>query len=205
MVFRICSSYNPDVHSAIAACIGKYPTTDYLTGRWNLYLCPERDLSNIPNGAAVYYTIDGSDPTISSTAITYDGTFTVGQSETIQATVHDTVTGWSTVASAVFVINTETLVQPPIISPNGGTFATAQTITLSNVPDTDTVYYTTDGSNPASSTTAVPYTGAFTANQSETVQAAIHDTAVGWSTVASAVFVINNSDVQLETAIRLPS
>ena len=153
-------------------------------------------LSNIPNGDTVYYTIDGSDPTISSTAITYDGTFTVSESETIKATVHDTVTGWSTVASAVFVINTQTLVQPPIISPNGGTFATAQTITLSNVPNTAIVYYTTDGSAPASSTTAVPYTGAFTVNQSETVLAAIHDAVSGWSTVASAVFVINNTDIQ---------
>jgi len=151
-------------------------------------------ISNIPNGDAAFYTIDGSDPTTSSTSIVYNGTFTVSESETVRAAVNDTITGWSAVSSAVFVINTPDTVEPPVISPNGGTFTSEQSVTISNVPDADNAYYTIDGSNPTSSTTAVPYTDAFTVSQSGTVKAAIHDNADGWSAVVSADFVINTPD-----------
>jgi hypothetical protein len=84
----------------------------------------------------------------------------------------------------------------PIINPAGGTFTTDQTVTISNIANGDTAYYTIDGTNPESSNTRVAYTGAFTMNQSETVQAASYDSTTGWSAVTSAVFYLNGSTIQ---------
>ena len=72
-----------------------------------------------------------SNPETSSTAITYSARFTVSQSETVQAAVHDPTSGWSGVTSATFDINSSS--QAPVISPSGGSFTTAQSVTISNI------------------------------------------------------------------------
>ena len=58
-----------------------------------------------------------------------------------------------------------------------------------------TAYYTTDGSNPETSSTRIAYTGAFTVYQSETVEAVNYSSA-GWSNVTSAYFTISGSSIQ---------
>ncbi len=80
----------------------------------------------------------------------------------------------------------------PVINPAGGTYTSAQSATISNIPSGDTAYYTTDGSNPETSSTAIAYSAAFTVSQSETVQAAVHDPTSGWSSVAVASFTISS-------------
>jgi hypothetical protein len=80
----------------------------------------------------------------------------------------------------------------PVINPAGGVYTSAQSVTISNVPSGDVAYYTTDGSNPETSSTAIAYNAAFTVSQSGTVQAAVHDTTSGWSSVTVASFTISN-------------
>ena len=80
----------------------------------------------------------------------------------------------------------------PVINPAGGTYTSAQSVTISNIPGGDTAYYTTDGSNPETSSTAIAYSAAFTVSQSETVQAAVHDPTSGWSSVTVASFTISS-------------
>ncbi len=145
---------------------------------------------NIANGDTAYYTTDGTNPESSNTRIVYSGPFTVYQSETIQAAGYDSIAGWSAVISAVFYLNGTGSLQAPVISPDGGTLTTAQTVTIGDIYGT--AYYTTDGSNPESSSTAVAYTDPFTVYQSETINAA-SDTSAGWSAVTSAVFDIGRS------------
>jgi hypothetical protein len=118
----------------------------------------------------------------------------VSQSETVQAAVHDPTSGWSSVTVASFTIGSQSTAQSggPAIDPAGGTYTSAQTVTISNIPSGDTAYYTTDGSNPETSSTAVTYSAAFTVSQSETVQAAVHDPTSGWSSVTVASFTISS-------------
>ena len=89
-----------------------------------------------------YYTTDGSNPESSSTRIAYSGPFTVYQSETINAANYSSA-GWSAVTSAVFYINGSSSNEAPVISPDGGTFTTSQTVTIGDIYGT--AYYTTDG------------------------------------------------------------
>ncbi len=149
-------------------------------------------IGDIPNGNTCYYTTDGSNPETSNTRIAYANAFTVSQSETVQAAIQDPVTGWGSVTSANFTISSSPP-QAPVISPDGGVFTTAQSVTIGGIPGADSAHYTTDGSNPTFSGTAVLYAGAFTVSQSETVQAAIQDPVTGWGSVTSATFTINNS------------
>lgn len=81
----------------------------------------------------------------------------------------------------------------PYIYPAGGAFTTAQTVTIYNIANGDTAYYTTDGTSPVNSDTHITYTGPFTVSQSETVQAVVYYSTKGWSAVASAIFTFGNS------------
>jgi hypothetical protein len=136
-----------------------------------------------------YYTTDGSNPESSSTRIAYSTPFTVYQSETINA-VNYSSAGWSSVTSAVFYLSGSSSLQAPVISPDGGTYTTEQTVTIGDTYGT--TYYTTDGSNPEGSSTALTYDGPFTVSQSETINAVNYSSA-GWSSVASATFTLNGS------------
>jgi len=147
-------------------------------------------IGNISSGDTAYYTTDGSNPESSNTAVAYSGPFTVSQSETVLAAIHDPTTGWSSVASATLSISGSSSLQAPVISPGSGDYSTAQSVYISDIYGA--AYYTTDGSNPEGSSTAVAYSGPFTVSQSETIQAVNYSSA-GWSSVTSATFSISGS------------
>lgn len=78
-------------------------------------------------------------------------------------------------------------VATPTISPNGGSFATSVTITLSDVTPSATIYYTLDGTVP--STNSLLYSAPFVLTNTATVQAiAVKPGAIN-SGIASAGFV----------------
>ena len=68
----------------------------------------------------------------------------------------------SNVASATYTIQQP--VATPTLSPEGGTYSTPKTVTLSDTVGGATIYYTTDGSTPTPSSTR--YTGPLSVNQS---------------------------------------
>ena len=80
-------------------------------------------------------------------------------------------------------------VSEPNFSPEGGTYTTAQTVSIScSTPDV-TIYYTTDGSDPVAF--GVEYTGAITVGESMTIKAVAIDADGQESEVATAVYVIS--------------
>ncbi len=79
----------------------------------------------------------------------------------------------------------------PAIDPDGGSFSSAQSVVLNNIETGCTAYYTTDGSNPTSSSTAMEYNNAFLLSGNATVKAAVYDPESElWSDVISADFAI---------------
>ncbi len=140
-------------------------------------------------------------PPNSSAVYDYTGPFTVSQSETINVAIaqyangnNDQLVNWSAVVSASFTINNSTTATSPTtvtspteptITPDGGNYNDPQTVTIGNIYGT--AYYTTDGSNPETSSTRIAYTGPFTVYQSETIQAVAYSYS-GWGGIASATF-----------------
>jgi hypothetical protein len=143
-------------------------------------------ISDVTTGASIYYTTDGSTPTTSSTL--YTGTITVSSTETINAIA--TATGYpasSAVTTAAYTINLPAAT--PVIAPAGGTYTTIQSVTITDSTPGATIYYTTDGTTPT--TTSPTYAGPIRLTATATVQAIATATGYTTSPVASTSFTIN--------------
>ena len=133
-------------------------------------------------GARIYYTTDGSDPTADSTL--YTGAFTLTESATVKAIAVKDGCPASEIVTATF-----TKAEPaaaPVIDPNGGTFTGEQMVTITCETEGARIYYTTDGSDPTADSTL--YTGAFTLTASATVKAVAVKDGCPASEIVTATF-----------------
>lgn len=87
-------------------------------------------------------------------------------------------------------------VATPTFSPAGGTYSEAQAVTISCETDGATIYYTTDSSNPTTSSTQ--YTGAITVSESMTIKAIAVKSGFANSTVAEATYDMNFPKINAE-------
>ncbi|MFA0833937.1 MAG: PKD domain-containing protein [Methanobacterium formicicum] len=87
---------------------------------------------------------------------------------------------------------------PPTVTiePIGGLFNTTQTVTLNTTDDSGnaTTYYTTDGSDPTTSSTRTVYNGPITINTTTTLKYAAIDPTNNWSPIYNQTYQIK-SDV----------
>jgi hypothetical protein len=89
----------------------------------------------------------------------------------------------------------------PAIAPATGTYAAAQLVTITDATAGAVVYYTTDGSAPGTSKTALKYTAPFAVSEAETVQAVAELTGAPNSDVA----VANYAFITAPTALAVPA
>jgi hypothetical protein len=94
-------------------------------------------------------------------------------------------------------------VSTPTFSPAVGTYSSAQPVTISDATSGATIYYTTNGTAPTTSSTK--YTGPITVSSTETVQAIAIASGHTNSAIASALYTITPSSTEPETVINFPS
>ena len=137
-------------------------------------------LSDATSGATIYYTTDGSTPTTVSTP--YTGPISVTQTTTIKAIAAKAGATNSTMATATYTLRTAT----PTFSPSGGSYILPQLVSISDNTPGATIYYTTDGSTPT--TSSPQYTGPILVILTTTIKAIA--VAPGWSQspVATATY-----------------
>jgi hypothetical protein len=144
---------------------------------------------------AIYYTTDGSTPTypITGTTKLYGGAITVSASETVNAIAAATGFSNSAVGSAGYTINNLPTAATPTFSVTAGTYTSVQSvaITTATTAGSPKIYYTTDGSNPATSSTAILYSTAITVGVTETLNAVAEATGYNNSAIGTAAYTIN--------------
>ncbi len=189
--------------SASAAYVIAYdtlaqPTFSIPTGTYNQD--QSITLSTITPGTTIYYTLDGSDPTTSSTQ--YSGAISIagdGTSKTIKAFAIKTGMLNSSIASGTFTIS-YTVAAQPTFSLAAGTYTSDQSITLSTITPGATIHYTLDGSTPT--TLSTQYSSAISIaghGTSKTIKAIAVKSGFDNSSVASATYTIQYPPVPTPT------
>lgn len=106
-------------------------------------------ISCTTSGAAIHYTTNGAEPTLSSP--TYSNPINVSSTTTIKAKGFKD--GWtpSATASATYTITSPNTVATPTFSPPGGTYSATQSVSISCTTSGAAIHYTTNGSEPTAS------------------------------------------------------
>ncbi len=147
-------------------------------------------ISCATSGATIRYTTNGSEPTAASTQ--YTAPISVSGTTTIKAKAFKSSMNDSATASATYTINSASQVAAPTFSPAGGTYTSAQTVTISCATSGATIRYTTDGSEPTAASTQ--YAGSINVASTTTIKAKAFKSGMNESAVASAAFTINGGD-----------
>ncbi|HTS70142.1 MAG TPA: choice-of-anchor tandem repeat GloVer-containing protein [Terriglobia bacterium] len=148
-------------------------------------------ISDATSGAAIYYTTNGTAPTASSTL--YTGPITVSVSETIEAVAIASSYSISTVATAAYTINisTPSPAATPTFSVPPGVYTSPQNVAISDTTPGATIYYTTNGTSPTTSSTQ--YTVPITVSSTETIEAIAVASGYANSAVATTTYTFGSA------------
>jgi hypothetical protein len=144
-------------------------------------------------GATIYYTMDGSVPSTSSTV--YSGPITLGATTTVNAIAAETGYTTSTMASAVYTYAPVTVATPVFAPVTGTSFSSTLSVSITDATAGATIYYTTDGSVPSTSSTV--YAGPITLSATTTVNAIAAAPGDTTSAMASATYTLMVSNTGL--------
>ena len=136
-------------------------------------------------GATIYYSTNATSATPVWTA--YSGSIAVDATETIEAIAMASGHSTSAAATAAYTINLPAAATPTF-SLAAGTYTTAQTVTIADATAGATIYYTTNGTTPTTSSPV--YAGAIAISSSETVAAIAVAPGYSTSAVASATYTL---------------
>jgi hypothetical protein len=162
---------------------------------------PSVMLSDSTAGAVIYYTTNGATPTTSS--FVYTGAIVPGTgTTTIRAMAVASGSAQSGVVAATYVVG-QAVTAAPTFSPAAGTYAAAQSVTLSDSTAGAVIYYTTNGTTPTTSSTV--YSTPISVTVSETIQAIAVAPGGQPSVVAAAAYVIQTGGASINFGSGFPS
>lgn len=144
-------------------------------------------ISDAHAGATIYYTTDGSTPTASSSV--YSGPITVSKTETLEAVASETGFSNSAAVTAAYTVNPPAALPAPTFAPASGTYGGTQSVTISEATPGATIYFTTDGTAPTTSSSV--YSAPIAVSQSETVEALAVESGYQSSAASSATYDIS--------------
>jgi hypothetical protein len=130
---------------------------------------PQVTISTTTEGASIYYTVDGSTPTVEGGTL-YASPFAISQlPTTVKAIAVKADYINSAVAEAVYT--QKLTVETPTFTPAAGAFVTPPQVTISTTTEGASVYYTIDGTTPTTESTL--YASPFAISQLPTTVKAI--------------------------------
>ena len=148
-------------------------------------------------GSTIRYTLNGSEPTSSSTV--YTGAIAIASTTTVKAKAFASGMTDSQTASATYTINKADTTANPVFSPAAGTYYGNLNVTLTCSTSNATIRYTTDGSTPTSSSKV--YTSAIALAATTTIKAYATASGLKDSSVVTATYTISSSQTGLPAHI----
>ena len=149
-------------------------------------------LSDSTPGASIYYTTDGTTPTTSSTLFSASTPIAVASTTTIEAIAVASGYMNSAVASGTYTISLP-VAATPAFSPAPGSYASAQSVTLSDSTPGASIYYTTDDTTPTTSSTLFSASSPIAVASTTTIEAIAVASGYTNSAVATGVYTIGSS------------
>ncbi len=149
----------------------------------------------------IYYTLDGSDPTTSSTL--YNGSIIISNEGTtvLKFFAQDSSGDISDIESKVYTIDKTA---PTVTAtPDGNTYNSRQSVILNTTDNLDTnplIYYTTDGTDPTTSSTRSEYSGPITINATTKIRFASVDAANNWSQIYNETYTMIYTSAPITSA-----
>ena len=134
-------------------------------------------------GATIYYTLDGTEPSTSSSV--YSSALSITSTKTIKAYAVKANCTDSDVATATYTLKAQT----PTFSPAAGEYVGTQSVTLSCATAGAAIHYTTDGTDPTS--ISPTYSAAISVASSQTIKAIAIKDGLENSEIASAAYTIH--------------
>jgi hypothetical protein len=147
-------------------------------------------LADATSGATIYYTTDGSLPSINSPR--YNNTpLTVSASTTIEAIATAPGHSTSNISVGTYTITTLPAAATPTFSPPAGTYNAVQSVSIGDSTPGAVIHYTTDGSTPGAGSPV--YAGPLHISATTTVQAIAIASGYSPSAVTQASYTITGS------------
>ncbi len=140
-------------------------------------------ISCATNGAIIYYTIDGTEPTLSSNE--YTEAISISESTTFKARAFKNGMEQSAVATATYT-KADTVVEPVFLPVSGSTFTSSLAVSISCATNGAIIYYTIDGTEPTLSSNE--YTEAISISESTTFKARAFKDGMEQSSIADAAY-----------------
>jgi hypothetical protein len=176
--------------------IGTVPTPQFSPAAGTYSSAQAVDIYDITPGVTIYYTTDGTTPTTASAV--YTSPIIVSANQTLHAFAAISGLTSSAVVSSAYTI--ARVAATPALSLAPGSYSTAQSVTITDITPGATIYYTTNGSTPTTSSTK--YTGPISVAATETLEAIAVATGYTNSAVATAAYTIGNP---IATFVATPS
>jgi len=133
--------------------------------------------------------------TLNSSSGELSGTPTSAGTATFTARVQDSDGDFDTQALSL-VVSAPAQVATPSFSPAGGTYSSAQSVTISSATSGATIRYTTNGTNPTSSSGTI-YSGAINLSVTTTLKAIAYASGMTDSAIATATYTISAGDPEV--------
>ena len=138
-------------------------------------------------GSVIYYTTNGAAPTIFSTV--YNGPIQVNATTTIQAIAVASGSNNSAIAAGTYFVTAGLqTAATPAFNPPPTNYNSPQSVALSDTTPGATIYYTTDGTTPSTSSSV--YTTPIQVNVTTTIEAIAVASGYANSAVASGTYTI---------------
>jgi hypothetical protein len=145
-------------------------------------------ITSATGGASIRYTTDGSTPTETHGTV-YSSPVSISATATLEAIAYESGFTDSNVTSAVYTIGSQQQAAAPTFSPVGGTYSSAQSVTIASTTSGASIRYTTDGSTPTE-THGTVYSSAVSISATTTLEAIAYESGFTDSNVTSAVYTI---------------